>query len=678
MTSVQKISPQVRDVHVPAPLRDMPLWLVWAYEQHPGESKARKVPQYSMGGRRYGQQGGAADRAKLTTFAVARDAAARRGMDGVGFALVPDAGLVALDFDKCVSDGVVDPQVLDLVQGTYAEYSPSGTGIRAFFWGADDVLGNQKSHATPEQFGAEVFSSNGFVTVTGWALDYIDLCGWMDKIAPLPQRVIEFCGTRFGAKQATFDPEDFMVGREPKLGLSVERMEELLAQLDPDMGREDWIKIGMALHHECEGDDTGFDIFNEWSACGGKYPSEEALRQQWDSFDRRKGSNRRQVTMASVIKMTKDLPVSADGLRRVAEEAASHASATTTGVTPPDYDGKFPLRRAGDIARLPAGKWWIKGILPKAQIGAIFGASGSGKSFLALDIMAHLSLGRSWRGRTAAPARGLYIAAEGGTGVGKRIKAWAQHNSVNADELDISVLTVAPNIMLKDDIEELVRSVKLAGGFDYIVVDTYAQVTPGANENGAEDMGRALAHCRALFEATGAMVILIHHSGKDASRGVRGWSGINAALDFALETTRAEGSEYRELRVSKMKDGEDGLTFGFKLSTVVVGLDEDLEEITSCVIEDAETPKAAEKGTDKGTKRRGRVESHVLETMVLFGSADTVKLHELVDQAVATMPLPEKGERDTRRQRVVRAIQQLGKEKDGPLQVKDNLVIFYE
>jgi hypothetical protein len=191
-------------------------------------------------------------------------------------------------------------------------------------------------------------------------------------------------------------------------------------------------------------------------------------------------------------------------------------------------------------------------------------------------------------------------------------------------------------------------------------------------------MGRALAHCRALFEATGAMVILIHHSGKDASRGVRGWSGINAALDFALETTRAEGSEYRELRVSKMKDGEDGLTFGFKLSTVVVGLDEDLEEITSCVIEDAETPKAAEKGADKGTKRRGRVESHVLETMVLFGSADTVKLHELVDQAVATMPLPEKGERDTRRQRVVRAIQQLGKEKDGPLQVKDNLVIFYE
>jgi hypothetical protein len=598
-------------------------------------------------------------------------------MDGVGFALVPDAGLVALDFDKCVSDGFVDPQVLDLVEGTYAEYSPSGTGIRAFFWGAADVLGNQKSHATPEQFGAEVFSSNGFVTVTGWALDYIDLCGWMDKIAPLPQRVIEFCGTRFGAKQAAFDPEDFMIGREPKLGLSVERMEELLADLDPDMGREDWIKVGMALHHECEGDDTGFDIFNEWSACGGKYPSEEGLRAQWDSFGRPR-AGRRQVTMASVIKLAKDAAVSPDALRKVATEASLLASTSTLGVTPPDYDGKFPLRRAGDIARLPAGKWWIKGLLPKAQIGAIFGASGSGKSFLALDFMAHLSLGRTWRGKTVAKARGLYIAAEGGTGVGKRIKAWAQHNKVNADDLDISVLTVPPNILLKDDIEELVRSVTLAGGFDYIVMDTYAQVTPGANENGAEDMGKALSHCRALFEATGAMVILVHHSGKDASRGVRGWSGINAALDFAIETSRAEGSDYREARVTKMKDGEDGLTFGFKLEVIGVGMDEDLEEVTSCVIAEAETPKGEEKETGKGVKRRGRVENHVLETMTLFGSADTVKLHELVEQAVATMPLPEKGERDTRRQRVVRAIQQLGKEKDGPLQVKDNLVIFYE
>ena len=99
---VQRISPEVRDIHVPLPLRNLPLWCVWAFEQHEDEPKPRKVPQYSAGGRRFGIQGSPADRAKLTTFAVARDAAAKRGLDGVGFTLMADTGVIALDFDKCV------------------------------------------------------------------------------------------------------------------------------------------------------------------------------------------------------------------------------------------------------------------------------------------------------------------------------------------------------------------------------------------------------------------------------------------------------------------------------------------------------------------------------------------------------------------------------------------------
>ncbi len=684
MNAVQRITPHLRDIHAPAALRDMPYWLAWRYEAHAGDSKPRKVPIYANGERRYGQQGSPADLAKLTTFAVARDAAIRRGMDGVGFAHTREGGVVTLDFDHCVRDGVVDPEVLDLISGTYAEFSPSGKGVHAIFIGSHDVLGNSKSHATADRFGAEAFSSTGFTTFSGWMLDHVELLGYEDRVAPLPQRVIDFCQKRFGAKPLADAGDDFMAGHEPKLGLTVEQMEDLVSALDPDMGREDWIKVGMALHHECEGDDTGFEIWNEWSACGGKYPDEEALRQQWDSFERRKGSGRRQVTMATVIKMAKDVghrpleAVTADDLRKVAADTAQ-AHSTAQGLETPDwYDGRFPISRAGDIARKPPGDWWIKGLIPKAQIGAIYGASGSGKSFLALDIMAHMSLGRKWRGHTVKAARGLYVAAEGGTGVGKRIKAWGKHNSIDPDDLQIGVMTAPPNIMLKDDISDLVRAITMAGGFDYIVLDTYAQVTPGANENAAEDMGLALANCRAIHEATGAMVILIHHSGKDASRGVRGWSGINAALDFALETTRDDASGYREMRVTKMKDGDDGLKYGFKLEIVTVGMDADGEEITSCVIAEDDAPPAQEKQAGAGVKRRGRIENHVLETMALFGTADTVSLHTLVDKATELLPEPEEGQRDTRRQRVVRAIQQLGKEKDGPLKVEGNVVIFFE
>lgn len=682
MGQVRAIAPHLRALDAPEPLRALPGWIMWRMESYAGEPKPRKVPYYVNGSRRHGQQGGPQDRAKLTTFAAARDAAVRLGFDGVGLAMLPDWQVTAIDVDHCVdADGNLPPEIEQIVQHTYAEYSPSGTGIRAFFAGN---LGNHKSHADADRYGLETFASSGFVTFTGNVLSHVDILGYEDRIAPAPQPLIDLCQTRFGSSSSSFDAEDFMAGHEPKLGLTVEQMEDLVSALDPDMGREDWIKVGMALHHECEGDDTGFEIWNEWSACGGKYPDEEALRQQWDSFERRKGSGRRQVTMATVIKMAKEVghrpleAASADDLRKVAADTAQAHSPAQGLETPDWYDGRFPISRAGDIARKPPGDWWIKGLIPKAQIGAIYGASGSGKSFLALDIMAHMSLGRKWRGHTVKAARGLYVAAEGGTGVGKRIKAWGKHNSIDPDDLQIGIMTAPPNIMLKDDISDLVRSITMAGGFDYIVLDTYAQVTPGANENAAEDMGLALANCRAIHEATGAMVILIHHSGKDASRGVRGWSGINAALDFALETTRDEASGYREMRVTKMKDGDDGLKYGFKLEIVTVGMDADGEEITSCVIAEDDAPPAQEKQAGAGVKRRGRIENHVLETMALFGTADTVSLHALVDKATELLPEPEAGQRDTRRQRVVRAIQQLGKEKDGPLKVEGNVVIFFE
>lgn len=98
--------------------------------------------------------------------------------------------------------------------------------------------------------------------------------------------------------------DDFMAGHEPRLGLSVPQMEDMLGYLDPSMGREPWLRIGMALKHETEGDDTGFEIWDEWSSQGDTYPGTEALRYQWESFKAAPG--KRLVRMASVISMAKE------------------------------------------------------------------------------------------------------------------------------------------------------------------------------------------------------------------------------------------------------------------------------------------------------------------------------------------------------------------------------------
>lgn len=674
-----RMSAHVRQIQAPEPLRSLPRWLMWRYQDVPGSDKPGKIPYWANGTIRHGKQGGPVDREHLVDFEAAKRAAAASGFDGVGFAPLPGDDLVFVDVDNCVRAGEIDDRVYDLIDGTYAEYSPSHKGVRAVFRGD---LGNRKSAAKrAEDFGFEVFSSSGFVTMTGDMLDTVDLLGSQDTVAPVSEHLRAYCEDRFGGNAPTQDPDDFMAGYEPRLQLSVKKMEELLSHLDPDMGRQEWINVGMALHHECEGDDTGFDIWNDWSANGGKYLSEEDLRVQWDSFTRRAGPGRRQVTMRTVIWMAKEAgytyvkPVAdAEALVAAAEDVLE---GPLPGSTPDDFTGKYHIQHIEAASDRPTTRWFIKGALPYGDLGIIFGASGSGKSFIAFDMAAALARGVPWRGRKTTKCNVLYIAAEGSGGIPGRIKAYCRQNDVKLRDMSMSVLYAAPNFMDSEDISEVCNAIKAAGGFDLIIVDTFAQVTPGANENASEDMGRALANAQALCRATNAMIILIHHAGKDASRGSRGWSGLKAAADFQWEVLRHESGE-REIHLEKVKDGEDGLRWGFKLERVTLHMDEDGDEVTSCVVLETEISSKTSPSEAKGVKRRGKYARHIIEFLETLPN-DTISMpvNDLVAQAAALLPEGD-GVRDVRRQNILRELKDLAKEKHGPLFIENNLVIFCE
>jgi len=678
MNNVRAITPHLTAVEVPEELRELSSWLIWRFEQYEDEPKPRKVPYWADGSRRHGQQGGSVDRARLTTFVAARDAAVRMGYDGVGFAPLPGCGYTFLDFDNCVDvDGSLPPEIEQIVGRTYAEYSPSGKGIRAALKGD---LGNRKSKATDDQYGFETFSSSGFVTFTGNILPVSDLVVGPNYIAPAGDDVRNLSEKRFGCAQpqAEVDPEDFMLGREPRLGLSVEQMEELLSALDADMGRDDWIRVGMALHHETDGDDTGFELWDEWSSGGYSYPSTEGLRTQWDSFERRAGQRRRQVTMASVIKMAKDAGArpSEAGSRK---EVLAKAEAIMADL-PKKSLGRFGPVPIYDLTQRPAMSWLIKGVLPKARLGVLFGASGSGKTFVALDLAFSIARGVAWRERRTGKGNVVIIAAEGGSGIGKRAEAYAQHYGFDLREVaNLHVITAAPNFLDADDISEVLAEIRNLGvDIDLIIIDTLAQVTPGANENTSEDMGRALGNINLLHDATEAMNLVVHHAGKDLSKGSRGWSGLKAAADVQIEVLRHESGE-REIVIEKMKDGEDGLRWGLKLEVIDLGIDLDGDPVTSCVAVPAEAVRRKEDADDrKGVKKRGRMENHVLEVMTLFDDRSVVPAHELIDKAVADLPEPEPGKRDIRRQSLVRAIHSLSREKDGPLKMENGKIFFFE
>ena len=674
MTNIRAIAPALQAVRVPEPLRALPGWLIWRYEHFAGEAKPRKIPYWADGTRRHGTQGGPQDRDRLTTFVAAQGAAVRLGFDGVGFAALDSFGYTFLDFDNCVDvHGNLPKEVEQIVSRTYSEYSPSGKGIRAVLKGD---LGNHKSYPTPDQYGFETFSSTGFVTFTGNILPIVDVMGYEDRIAEVDEQTKDLCQRRFGATSGpTFDPDDFMAGHEPRLGLSIGEMQELLSRLDPSMGRQPWLRVGMALHHETDGGDDGFELWDEWSSEGETYPSTEALRYQWESF--KPGPGKRQVTMASVIKMAKEAgyrpPEAASR-----EEVFAKAEAIMAEL-PAKSTGRFGPVPIYDLTQREPMSWLIKGVLPKAQLGILFGASGSGKTFVALDIAFSVARGIAWRNRRTTKAKVVIIAAEGGSGLGKRGEAYAQYHGFDLrTTVDLHVITAAPNFLDGDDISEVIAEIKNLGDVDLIVTDTLAQVTPGANENTSEDMGRALGNINLLHEATGAMNLVVHHAGKDLSKGSRGWSGLKAAADVQIEVIRHENGD-REIVIEKMKDGEDGVRWGFKLEVIELGIDYDGDIITSCVAVEAELSAPKEDlGDRKGTKRRGRMENHVLEIMTLFGDQSVVPAYELLDKAVEALPPPEEGKRDIRRQSVTRAINSLSREKDGPLKLEGGKIIFYE
>ena len=82
-----------------------------------------------------------------------------------------------------------------------------------------------------------------------------------------------------------------------------------------------------------------------------------------------------------------------------------------------------------------------------------------------------------------------------------------------------------------------------------VFIDTLNRAAPTADENSSRDMGEILEAAKRLQSKTGGLVMLVHHTGKDASKGLRGHSSLFAAIDSAVDVRRDGDS--REWKVAK-------------------------------------------------------------------------------------------------------------------------------
>ena len=229
-------------------------------------------------------------------------------------------------------------------------------------------------------------------------------------------------------------------------------------------------------------------------------------------------------------------------------------------------------------------RWLVKNLIPSSSLGMLFGASGTFKSFIGLSLGLHIAHAMSWAKRKTNAGRVVFVAAEGGAGIYRRVAAW--HQALQLPETDNFSICITPLLLtLEQQIVQLRDAIKaLPTPPVLIVVDTMSATFAG-DENAATDIADYLrmlnTHLRAEFNCT---VLVIHHTGHSASERPRGSSAIIAGLDFVLGCFRPNpDANSALLEVVKQKDGDKLAAQHFELERQVLGKDEDGDEISSLV-----------------------------------------------------------------------------------------------
>lgn len=266
-------------------------------------------------------------------------------------------------------------------------------------------------------------------------------------------------------------------------------------------------------------------------------------------------------------------------------------------------------------AVLEEPEWLVDDILTRGDLSLLYGASGSGKSFLATHVALGVCRGEEVLGhKIMRPGGVVYIAAEGRKGYKKRLRAYRQYFGLaEGTQLPFVFLPVAIDLfsngersdgdkLLADLVVLAEQMVALGTRLELVVIDTHAAVSPGANENASEDGSRMLRRYQRIQDLTGTHVMVVHHKNA-AGEKPRGWTGIYANADNGIEVDCNE-QKTRTAKIVKMKDGEDGEKIGFRLERVELGARDDGKTITSCVVVPAQAQQHTGKGPNLSDQQR--------------------------------------------------------------------------
>lgn len=246
----------------------------------------------------------------------------------------------------------------------------------------------------------------------------------------------------------------------------------------------------------------------------------------------------------------------------------------------------------------------VEGVLTDGDGSILYGDSNSGKTFFVIDMACAVARGVPWMGKQTEQGLVVYVAAESPASVRNRVQAYQRHHGVTVPNFAIiqSPISLFDGDADTNKLIQLVKKVEQQKGQKarLIIGDTLARLSAGANENAGQDMGLVVQRFDRIRTECKAHFLLIHHSGKNAAAGARGWSGVRAAVDTEIEVTDSPSGRCCE--ITKQRDlATKGARIGFQLEVIEMGVNKWGLPVTSCVVVPDDVP---DKRIDKRSKPR--------------------------------------------------------------------------